>query len=203
VKKRTLLVSLLLLAAIGSGLYYRITTQGDAEKAEPKEAGSKDTKAEKHEEDGKVKMTAELQQQNGVAVGTAATQRLAGVISATGKVDVNSDRIAHVSPRISGKIVSVRSSLGDQVSAGQVLVTLDSVELGEALNRYHQSKTKLALAQSSMDRIKLLVDKKIAARKDILLAETEFKTAQTELHTDEERLALYGVSLADLTQYPA
>ncbi|ACD94265.1 efflux RND transporter periplasmic adaptor subunit [Trichlorobacter lovleyi] len=198
-KKRTLLVSLLLLAAIGSGLYYRITTQGDAEKAEPKEAGSKDTKAEKHEEDGKVKMTAELQQQNGVAVGTAATQRLAGVISATGKVDVNSDRIAHVSPRISGKIVSVRSSLGDQVSAGQVLVTLDSVELGEALNRYHQSKTKLALAQSSMDRIKLLVDKKIAARKDILLAETEFKTAQTELHTDEERLALYGVSLADLT----
>jgi cobalt-zinc-cadmium efflux system membrane fusion protein len=103
-----------------------------------------------------------------------------------------------VSPRISGKIVAIKASLGDSVSAGQALAALDSVELGEALNRYHQSKTKLALAQSNMDRIKSLVEKKIAARKDILLAETDFKTAQTELHTDEERLSLYGISVADL-----
>jgi len=120
------------------------------------------------------------------------------VINVTGKVEANADKIAHVSPRISGKIVAVRTSLGDSVSAGQSLATLDSVELGEAQGRYHQSKTKLALAQSNMDRIKGLVDKKIAARKDILLAETDFKTAQTELHTDEERLTLYGVAVADL-----
>ena len=120
------------------------------------------------------------------------------MISATGKVEANADRIAHVSPRISGKIVAVRASLGDSVSAGQSLATLDSVELGEALGRYHQSKTKLALAQSNMERIRNLVEKKIAARKDILQAETDYKTAQTELHTDEERLSLYGVPTADL-----
>ncbi|MDO9307631.1 MAG: efflux RND transporter periplasmic adaptor subunit, partial [Deltaproteobacteria bacterium] len=91
-----------------------------------------------------------------------------------------------------------KASLGDSVAAGQSLATLDSVELGEAINRYHQSKTKLALAQSSMDRIKGLVEKKIAARKDILQAETDYKMAQTELHTDEERLSLYGVSTAEL-----
>jgi cobalt-zinc-cadmium efflux system membrane fusion protein len=143
-------------------------------------------------------MTAEVQKQNGVVVAAAKKQRLAGVISATGKVEANADRIAHVSPRISGKIVAVRASLGDSVSSGQALATIDSVELGEALSRYHQSKTKLALAQSNMDRIKNLVEKKIAARKDILLAETDYKTAQTELHTDEERLTLYGVAVADL-----
>ena len=80
----------------------------------------------------------------------------------------------------------------------KLLATLDSVELGEALNRYHQSKTKLALAQSNMERVKKLVEKKIAARKDILQAETDFRMAQTELHTDEERLSLYGVSTSDL-----
>jgi cobalt-zinc-cadmium efflux system membrane fusion protein len=78
------------------------------------------------------------------------------------------------------------------------LATLDSVELGEALGRYHQSKTKLVLAQSNMDRIKNLVEKKIAARKDILQAETDYKTTQTELHTDVERLSLYGVSASAL-----
>nr|WP_246545457.1 efflux RND transporter periplasmic adaptor subunit [Pelotalea chapellei] len=201
--------------ALGGGVAYRLThsVTGGGEHAEHKEGGHKDEKDghdeekekkeghEGHDEHGEeklVKMSAEVQKQSGIVVAPAKKQRLAGVISATGKVEANADKIAHVSPRISGKIVSVKSSLGDSVAAGQVLVTIDSVELGEALNRYHQSKTKLTLAQSNMDRIKTLVDKKIAARKEILQAETDYKTAQTELHTDEERLSLYGVSVAGL-----
>lgn len=214
--KKAIIIGLILAVALGGGLYYRSTQikSGGGEHAEHKEAGHKEEKAGEHDEHkeekegqeghdehgeaGRVKMTAEVQKQSGVVVAPAKKQRLSGVISATGKVEANADRIAHVSPRISGKIVSVKASLGDSVAAGQVLVTLDSVELGEALNRYHQSKTKLALAQSNMDRIKALVEKKIAARKEILQAETDYKTAQTELHTDEERLSLYGVSVADL-----
>ena len=213
--KKAIIIGLILALALGGGVAYRLThsTTGGGEKAEQKEAGHKDEKGghdegkekkeghEGHDEHGEeklVKMTAEVQKQSGVVVAPAKKQHLAGVISATGKVEANADKIAHVSPRISGKIVTVKSSLGDSVAAGQVLVTLDSVELGEALSRYHQSKTKFTLAQSNMDRIKVLVDKKIAARKEILQAETDYKTAQTELHTDEERLSLFGVSVADL-----
>jgi len=219
VNKKGIVIGVILAFTLGGGFIYRFThlKSGGGEHGEHKEAGHKEEKAgghgvekehkegkeghdghDEHGEPGSIKMSAEVQKQNGVVVSMAKKQRLAGVISATGKIEANADRIAHVSPRISGKIVAVKASLGDSVSAGQVLVTLDSVELGEALNRYHQSKTKLALAQSSMDRIKSLVEKKIAARKDILQAETDFKTAQTELHTDEERLSLYGVAVADL-----
>lgn len=210
-KKKVIIFGLILAVALGGGFLYRSTNlkSNGGEHAEKKEAGHKDEKEvgehheeeeehDEHGEEGGIKMTAEVQKQNGVVIATAKKQRLAGVINATGKVEVNADRIAHVSPRISGKIVAVRASLGDSVAAGQALATLDSVELGEAMGRYHQSKTKLALAQSSMDRIKSLVEKKIAARKDILQAETDYKTAQTELHTDEERLSLYGVSIAGI-----
>lgn len=197
-KKKGIIIGIILAVALGGGFLYRSinTKSSGGEHAENKEekAGGHD----EHGEPGSVKMTAEIQKQNGVVVAPAQKQRLTGVISATGKVEVNADRIAHVSPRISGKIVAVRASLGDSVSAGQTLATLDSVELGEALSRYHQSKTKLALAQSNMDRIKTLVEKKIAARKEILQAETDYKTAQTEVHTDEERLSLYGVSTSVL-----
>jgi len=219
VKKKVIIIGLILAVALGGGLLYRSThlKSGGGEHAEKNEAGHKEEKAgghddekghkeekegheghDEHGEEGRVKMTAELQKENGVVVAPAKRQRLGGVISATGKVEANADRIAHVSPRISGKIVSVRASLGDSVSAGQALATLDSVELGEALNRYRQSKTKLALAQSNMERIKNLVQKKIAARKDILQAETDYQMTLTELHTDEERLTLYGLSPADL-----
>jgi cobalt-zinc-cadmium efflux system membrane fusion protein len=203
VNKKVIIIGLILAVALGGGFLYRLTNlkSGGKEQAGKKEAVHEEEKAggrDEHEESGSVKMSAEIQKENGVVVAPAKKQRLGGVLSATGKVEANADRIAHVSPRISGKIVAVRASLGDSVSAGQSLATLDSVELGEALGRYHQSKTKLALAQANMERIKNLVEKKIAARKDILQAETDFKTAQTELHTDEERLSLYGVSASDL-----
>ncbi|NTV51141.1 MAG: efflux RND transporter periplasmic adaptor subunit, partial [Geobacteraceae bacterium] len=173
--KKIIIIGLVLAVALGGGFLYRsnnIKSSG-VEKAEHKEDGHKDEKEGGHKEGGEhkgeeegheghdehgeagiVKMTAALQKENGVVVAPAKKQRLGGAISATGKVEVNADRIAHVSPRISGKIVAVRASLGDSVAAGQPLATLDSVELGEALNRYQQSKTKLALAQSNMDRIK-------------------------------------------------
>lgn len=212
--KRGIIIGIILALALGGGIIYRFSHQKSSggEHAEKQETGHKEQKGghddgkeqeghaghDEHGEVGRVRMSAEVQKQNGVVIATTKKQRLGGVISATGKVEVNADRIAHVSPRIPGKIVTVKASLGDSVSTGQTLVTLDSVELGEALGRYHQSKTKLALAQSNMERIKNLVEKKIAARKDILQAETDFKTAQTELHTDEERLSLYGVSTSDL-----
>jgi len=219
VNKKIIIIGLVLAVALGGGFLYRSNNLkssgvGNAEHKEDehknekegdhKEAGEHKEEEkgheghDEHEESGIVTMTAALQKENGVVVGPAKKLRLSAAISATGKVEANADRIAHVSPRISGKIVAVRASLGDSVAAGQALATLDSVELGEALNRYQQSKTKLALAQSNMDRIKGLVEKKIAARKDIYQAETDFKTIQSELHTDEERLSLYGISMSDL-----
>lgn len=202
--KKIIVIGVVLAVALGAGLYNRFThlPTGKGEEKGKKEMTreSKEKKAEgdKKDQPKSVTLTAVKQQQYGVVVSTAQKERLGGVLSATGKVEANADRIAHVSPRIPGKIVAVNASLGDGVSVGQSLVTLDSVELGEALSRYHQSRTKHALAQANMERTKHLVEKKIAARKEILQAETDYKTAQTELHSDEERLSLYGVATADL-----
>jgi cobalt-zinc-cadmium efflux system membrane fusion protein len=214
VNKKAIIIGIIMAVVLAGGFLYRSTqtknggveqaehtdenTAGHEEGTKHKEEKDAHEGHDEHDEAGSVTMAAELQKQNGVVVSSAKKQRLAGMISATGKVEANADRIAHVSPRISGKIVAVKSSLGDSVAAGQTLVTLDSVELGEALNRYHLSKTKLTLAQSNMERITKLVEKKIAARKDILQAETEYQMARTELHSDQERLSLYGVSSSQL-----
>jgi cobalt-zinc-cadmium efflux system membrane fusion protein len=204
VNRKFIIIGLLLVVALGGGFYYRfarLTSDSGTEKPQQEASESKDaigTKADKEHEPKSITMTAEKQTQNGIVVTTAKKERLAGTISATGKVEVNGDRIAHVSPRIAGKITAVKASLGDSLTAGQVLVLLDSVELGEAMNRYKQSKTKLSLARNNLERIKALVDKKIAARKDILQAETDYQITLTELHTDEERLTLFGLSPAEL-----
>ncbi|WP_298272103.1 efflux RND transporter periplasmic adaptor subunit, partial [Geobacter sp.] len=206
-KKKGIIIGVILALVLGGAFVYRfthLTTGKGEEQAGKKEGGElkeegKKVKEEEHKEAASVKMDPETQKKSGVVVAAASKKSLGGVITVTGKVEVNADRIAHVSPRISGKIVAVGASLGDNIGAGQVLARLDSVELGEALNRYHQSKTKLALAEKNMERVKTLVEKKIAARKEILQAETDYQTALTELHTDEERLLLYGLSRSNLT----
>ena len=155
---------------------------------ENQRVGNKEVKA------GTISMNARIQKENGVFVAVAKRQSFAEIITATGKVEANADRIAHISPRISGQIVSVSASLGDRVTAGQTLVTLKSLEMAEAANRSRLSKTKLALAQANMRRIRTLVEKKIVARKELLQAETDYKLAQTELQNDQERLSLYGAA---------
>lgn len=218
-KKTGIIIVVVLALLLGGGLYYRFTHQvtGKGEEhAEHKEAGHKEAGEHKdgkegqdgkpdghddhdeHEEAASVKMDPETQKKNGVAVASAGKKKLGGALIATGKVEVNADRIAHVSPRISGKIVSVAAGLGDSVAAGQALARLDSVELGEALNRYRQSRVRLALSQNNMDRVKALVEKKIAARKEIMQAESAYQTALSELRNDTERLILYGLAESDL-----
>ena len=208
--RKAIIIGIILALALAGGIIYRFThlRTGGESHTEETEAGHQEEKAgghveepggeEKHAEADRVKMTTEAQRQNGVLIVEAAKQLLVGAINVTGKVAVNADRIAHVSPRIPGKIVSVRASLGDSVASGQALVTLDSVELGEALNRYRQSKTRLQLAKDKLDRALALSEKKIIARKDVFQAESDYQIAQADLHNDAERLALYGLSAADL-----
>jgi membrane fusion protein, heavy metal efflux system len=148
-----------------------------------------------------VRLKPEILQSRAVVVETAKKVSLGGVIAVTGKVEVNADRTAHVAPRIPGKVVWVGASLGDMVGAGQALARLDSVELGGALSEYYKARARIGLAKSNMERIRTLIEKKIAARKDILQAEMEHQTAMSELHADEERLRLYGLSPSEFAEH--
>ena len=190
-KNKWIIIGVILAIMAGGFSLYRFVKvkSGWIENTEKKIVNNKDEKKSVG-----INMNARLQQENGVVVAVATRQRFTEVMTATGKVEADADRIAHVSPRISGQIVSVQASLGEHVTAGQTLLTLKSLEMAEAANRFRLSKTKLALAEANMMRIRTLVDKKIVARKELLQAETDYKIAQTELQNDQERLSLYGAS---------
>lgn len=209
-KKRGIftIVAIAVAVLLGGAFIYRfsrILTEGKsatAEKTEAVDAGkSSEGKDGGDEQPRGVRLKPEILQSRAVVVETAKKMTMGGLVAATGKVESNADRTAHVSPRIPGKIVWVGASLGDTVVAGQVLARLDSVELGEALSEYYKARSRVDLAKSNMDRIRTLVEKKIAARKEILQAETEYRTAMSDLHADEERLRLYGLSPSEFEEH--
>ena len=67
-----------------------------------------------------------------IEVASAAKGSISSSLRVAGEVRLAEDRTAHVTPRIPGTIREIRKNIGDAVTAGEVVCTIDSTELGQA-----------------------------------------------------------------------
>lgn len=111
------------------------------------------------------------------------------IIAATGKVSVPHDRLVKVTPRIEGKVVSARGTVGDTVSRGQMLAVISSVELAEARSIYRQASAKLRAAQSNYDREIQIAELGATSARPYEEACSESLAAQGELADTKSELA--------------
>ena len=119
-------------------------------------------------------------------------------LETTGEVGYEQDRLAHVSPRISGRVLEVRASLGDDVRAGEILAVIDSIELGQAKAAYRAARVREELARENAEREARLFEDRIASEKDMLEARAEHLEARSYRESAEETLRLFGVGAAEL-----
>ncbi len=145
-------------------------------------------------EDEVVELSPEAASQ--VEIRTVAVEQrvLAAYLLTTGQVGFDQTRLAHVSPRISGRVHQVDVVLGQDVGIGQKLAEVDSIELGRAKAVYLQTKAKEDLAHKNFDRAQNLLADRIASKQEVLEAEAELREVTAGLHTAEETLHLYGLS---------
>lgn len=148
---------------------------------------------EAHER-GVVELSAEAAARAGLRTATVAERVLAGELQTTGEVDFDHDRLAHVSPRITGRVHRVAAMLGEQVAAGQTLAEIDAIELGQAKAEHLQAKAQEELARTNYERAKGLFDDAIVAQQRVLEAEAHLRETTAALRTSAETLRLYGLS---------
>ena len=132
--------------------------------------------------------------QAGIKIQKLELQEKADQIVVTATIQANQDRLAHVAPRVPGRIVKVNASLGDRVKPGQALATLDSIELGEARSSYLQAASEAAVVQAGFDRAKRLQTENIIPEKDYLRARAEHEKARAALRAAADKLRMMGVS---------
>ena len=82
---------------------------------------------------------------------------------------------------------------GDQVRAGQLLVELQSPELGKLRAEYVSAQARLTLAEGALKRKRDLAAEKIAPQREVQEAETEFTQAQAALRSASAALTALGV----------
>lgn len=73
-------------------------------------------------------------------------------LSFPGEVGINEDTLVHIVPRVSGIVLNVFRSIGDSVTAGEVLAVIDSPELGEAKAAYYEIYNEISCCQLDVKR---------------------------------------------------
>jgi cobalt-zinc-cadmium efflux system membrane fusion protein len=89
--------------------------------------------------------------------------------------------------------VTINGNLGDVVRAGGTLALVESSESGDARAAYAQAQAELALAASSLDRIRNLVSGGSLARKEELKARADYEKARAAVNAAAARLQAIGI----------
>lgn len=142
----------------------------------------------------------EVRQTVPLQVVTVQRHRLAREIRTTAVLEADENRVAHVSPRVPGRVVTVKALLGETVQAGQILAVLDSLELGQAKAAYLTAKAHQEVARTTYEREQRLLQQQISSQKEYLAARSELLRADAQLHATRETLRLLGLSTQEISQ---
>ena len=138
----------------------------------------------------------------GIVVKVAAAATLSLEFQLPGEIVANADQLVHIVPSVPGIVSEVKKRIGDQVSAGEVLATLDSRELAAAKSKYLASTARVGLAQATLIREQNLWDKKIGSEQDFLEAKTAFEETSIALRYAKQALHAIGLSESDVQKLP-
>ncbi|MCX7665512.1 MAG: efflux RND transporter periplasmic adaptor subunit [Gemmataceae bacterium] len=100
-----------------------------------------------------VKLSPERQQFAGIEVSKVQSKLTKQVNWRGGRIELNEDRIAHISPPAEGIIASSNVKLGQQVKAGDILATIDCREFGYLKLELVKAKASLMTEKENFDRI--------------------------------------------------
>jgi len=136
-------------------------------------------------------------------------QALADTVTAPARVGFNEEAMAHVAALLPGRIDTISARLGQQVNAGDVLLTVRSPELGQRQADYlsarsaaESAKPAVTLARDSFERARELLEgaggisrTEVQQREAALRqAERELTAARADATAAANALRLYGVS---------
>lgn len=135
-----------------------------------KNAGHQDKAGGAHDDEGNtVHLKMEQMKIANIIVQPLTLNDAAITVRAPGEIKLNAYRTIKVAPRINAQVIKRHAYLGDEVSQGQILVTLSSVEMAEA-------QGQLLLADKEWKRVKKL-GRKMISKSRYVTAKIEYEKA--------------------------
>lgn len=110
------------------------------------------------------------------------------------KITANEDRKSELFPMVSGSVNRVNVHLGDQVSAGQTLATLNSSEMAGFDKEVISADAELKTADRTLKQAEQLYESGLTSAKELEEAKNEYQIKKAELRRASSVLKLNGGS---------
>lgn len=180
-----LLVMALTLAACGRGR--EATPAATPPAAAPPAAG------DAHVDPNEVKVEEAMLRD--LRITTAAVESRTGAEDVTllGELAVDERNYAEVGVPVPARAMRLMAGPGDQVRAGQMLVELQSPELGKLRAEYVSAQARVTLAEGALKRKRDLAAEKIVPQREVQEAETDATQARAALRSASAALTALGV----------
>jgi len=147
-----------------------------------------------------VKMSDVAAQEAGIVSARAAYGEIAESLSLPAEIRFDADRVANVSPKVSGIIGKLYVSEGDVVQQGNRLALIRSRELAGLKAAWLTAKTREKLADTGLAREEKLFASEITSEADLQNARAEAQAAKAASDAAETELHAAGVSHATLNK---
>ena len=133
------------------------------------------------DEAGEITISREQFETMHMQVGDPVPKMFSNVVGAHGYIVAAPGGSAKISTMIPGRVSRINFSVGDYIRSGQTLFTVEGPEVIKLQQDYAAAFHRLKLLEADYNRLQMLSDERIAAEKDFLKAESEYKSVQAEV----------------------
>lgn len=111
---------------------------------------------------------------------------------------VDETRVARIGASVTGRITDLRAIVGQNVTRGQVLATLNSTELSTAQLSFLKAYSAKLLAQRAAERAQQLFDADVIGLAELQRRQTELAQAEADMSASHDQLKVLGMSEASI-----
>lgn len=131
-------------------------------------------------------------------VGQLTEKPFAETVQTTGMIDVPPQSKAVISAFAGGYIKNTPLLVGDEVSKGQRLVTLENPDFITMQQNYLEAAEQLSYLKSEYERQQIMFDEKITSQKSFLKAESEYKSNLARYNSLKKNLEMLNINPASV-----
>jgi cobalt-zinc-cadmium efflux system membrane fusion protein len=141
-----------------------------------------------------VQITDEQIQRFQIAWQEAAPGGVEAWIQASGQIEINRERMAHVVPRVKGVASQIYAHLGQHVKAGQVLAVIESRDLADAKAEFLGALERQELTGTRFEREERLFQQKVTSEQDYLASKQAYAEARIVHRAARQKLLALGLT---------
>ena len=123
----------------------------------------------------------------------ATAHEATSTLNVTGSVNPDVSREIPVVSIASGRVVAIHVRLGDYVHKGQLIMEVQSTDISGAFDQYLKAVNDEHLANTQLERAKILFDKGAIAKSQLEIAQDGEDDAKADLVAAEQQLHVLGI----------